>query len=94
MAALAYAEEGLRVLHESSSRSCTTLLQHADATALALAINQLEKREQVVLALVYFEGFDVREVAGILDISAEDSIRAHAFAVFALISQFAKIGRT
>lgn len=86
-----YAEESLRTLHERSLHSCRKLLEQADATALASAINQLDAPDQVLLALVYFERFDICEVAGILDTSVADCMRAHALAVFALIEQFAKV---
>lgn len=86
-----YAEESLRVLHEGALHSCKTLIKRSDAAALALAITQLEAREQVVLALVYFEGFEISEVAGILALPVQDVIRSHALAVFALIDHLPKI---
>jgi DNA-directed RNA polymerase specialized sigma subunit len=87
MAVSPYAEENLRVLHERALDSCRILGECSDATALAVAITKLKAREQVVLALVYFEGFDICEVGSILEMPLHEAIRSHALAVYALIEQ-------
>lgn len=84
MAVSPYAEESLRVLHERAFHSCTTLIRCSDATTLTTAITRLSAREQVVLALIYFEGFEIVEVAGILEQPMPEVISFHALAVLAL----------
>lgn len=79
-----YAEESLRTLHERAFHSCTTLIRCSDAATLATAINKLSARERVVLALLYFEGFQIIEVAGILEQPVQEVISSHALAVLAL----------
>ncbi len=77
-----YAEESL--LHRNAVSSCKAMLENSNAAALSYSITQLEPSRQVVLALMYFEGFRTKDIAKILKLSVGEVIRLHATTVLAL----------
>ncbi len=84
-----YAKVSLRLLHENAVISCKAIIKSSNAVTLSSAITELEPAQQVVLALIYFEGFKIKDIASILNLSASEVIRLHAMAAFALCKTIA-----
>ena len=84
MSSFPYAEESLLALDGAAVSSFKALMNHCDVASLTSAIARLEAREQLVLALIYFEEFATADVAHILDFSVVEASHLHALAVLAL----------